>query len=152
VTGDLRAGTRGPDVPDLPFVDEHRITVDAPPEAVWAGLRSYVDRMLAANDGRPANRLLTRLLGTVPSAGFEVTGEVPHRRLELTGRHRFSRYALVFELEPAGELTVVRALTHARFPGLHGRVYRLLVISSRAHVVATNAMLRSIRRASLAQV
>ncbi len=139
-------------MPDLPYVDEHQITVDAPPEVVWSGLRTFVDDMLAANDGRPVRRLFTRLLGTDPSAGFEVTGEVPQRRLELAGRHRFSQYALVFELDQSGAQTVVRAVTRARFPGLHGGVYRLLVISSRAHVLATNGMLRSIRRASLAQV
>ncbi len=64
----------------------------------------------------------------------------------LSGRHRFSRYALVFELEPTGEHTVLKALTYAVFPGVHGRVYRLLVISSRAHVVATRRMLASVSR------
>ena len=47
---------------------------------------------------------------------------------------------------------MLRALTYARFPGPHGRVYRLLVISSRAHVLATDGILASIRRAVLAQV
>jgi hypothetical protein len=129
-------------VEDLPYVDEHRITIEEPPDVVWRGLRRHVDRMLAANAGG----WFTRVLGAQPSAGFAVTGELPGRRLELTGRHRFSRYALVFELEPAGRQTVLRALTYAAFPGLHGRVYRLLVISSRAHVVATRKILASIRR------
>ena len=76
-----------------------------------------------------------------PAAGRAPAGRLrgePRRcraeRLVLTGRHRFSRYALVFELEPLGEHTVLKALTYAVFPGLHGRVYRLLVIGSRAHV------------------
>jgi hypothetical protein len=133
---------------DLPFVDEHSTTIEAPVAVAWPGLRAYVDRLLAAHDGG----LLTRVLGTRPAAGFEVTEEVPERRLELTGQHRFSRYALVLELEPAGERTVLRALTYARFPGLHGRVYRALVIGTRAHVLATRGLLRSARRASLAQV
>ena len=127
---------------DLPFVDEHRTTVEQPIEVVWPGLRAYVDRTLAS--GRAT--LLTRLLGTRPASGFEVTEEVPERRLVLEGRHRFSVYALVFELDPEGPRTVLRALTHARFPGPHGRVYRLLVISSRAHVLATNGILASIRK------
>jgi hypothetical protein len=133
---------------DLPFVDEHRITVEAPPDLVWPGLRRYVDRMLAANDGG----VLTRVLGTRPPAGFEVSAEIPLRRLELTGRHRFSRYALVFELDPAGEHTIVRGLTYARFPGPHGRVYRALVIGTGLHVVAMRRLLGSVRQACVAQV
>ena len=127
---------------DLPYVDEHRTTVEAPPDVVWRALRAYVDRMLAANDGS----VFTRLLGAHPSAGFEVSEEVAEERLVLSGRHRFSRYALVFELEPASEHTVLKALTYAVFPGLHGRVYRLLVISSRAHVIATRRMLASVSK------
>jgi hypothetical protein len=129
---------------DLPFVDEHRTTVEATPDVVWRALRAYVDRMLAANAGS----VVTRVLGTHPSAGFEVSEEVEQERLVLTGRHRFSRYALVFELEPAGEDTVLKALTYAVFPGVHGRLYRLLVISSRAHVVATRRMLTSVSSAA----
>ena len=132
--------------PDLPFVDEHRTTIEAPPEVVWRALRQYVDRMLASND----DGLFTRLLGADPPAGFEVTEEVPEQRLVLSGRHRFSRYSLVFVLDPLGSRTILKALTYAAFPGPHGRVYRLLVISSRAHVVATRRMLASVRRQCLA--
>ena len=64
----------------------------------------------------------------------------------LSGRHRFSRYRLVFVDRAAGPHSVLKALTYAAFPGLHGRVYRLLVISSRAHVLATRAVLARIRR------
>jgi hypothetical protein len=128
---------------DPPFVDEHHLMIEASPEEVWRALRAYVDHMLAAADGS----VFTRLLGAHPSAGFEVADEEPGRQLLLTGRHRFSRYELVFEVEPDGEQTVLKALTYAAFPGLHGRVYRLLVISSRAHVLATRGMLASIRRA-----
>ena len=60
--------------------------------------------------------MLTRLLGTRPLAGFEVTEEVPPTRLVLSGRHRFSQYVLVFELDPQGQQTVLRALTYARSP------------------------------------
>ena len=65
------------------------------PDVVWPALRSYVDRLLAASSGG----LFTRLLGAQPAAGFEVSEEVLDERLVLTGRHRFSRYRLVFELE-----------------------------------------------------
>ena len=36
--------------------------------------------------------------------------------------------------------------TYAAFPGVRGRVYRALVIGSQGHAVATNGMLRSVRR------
>jgi hypothetical protein len=131
----------------LPFVDEHRTTIEAPRADVWPRLRAYVDRMLAVDE----HGLFTRLLGTEPPAGFEVSEEVPEERVVLSGRHRFSRYALVLELDPSGEQTVLRARTFAAFPGPHGRVYRLLVISSHAHVVATRRILESMRRACLAE-
>jgi hypothetical protein len=128
---------------DLPFIDEHRTTIEATREVVWPRLREYVDRMLAVDE----HGLFTRLLGTEPPAGFEVSEEVPEERVVLSGRHRFSRYALVLELDPSGEQTVLRARTFAAFPGPHGRVYRLLVISSHAHVVATRRILESMRKA-----
>ena len=46
--------------------------------------------------------------------------------------------------------TELRAVTDAAFPGPHGRVYRALVISSGGHTVATNRILRSVRRRALA--
>ena len=131
----------------LPFVDEHRTTIEAPRELIWPRLREYVDRMLAANE----RGVFARLLGADPPAGFEVSEEVPGEQVVLSGRHRFSRYALVLEIDPSGEQTVLRARTFAAFPGPHGRVYRLLVISSRAHVVATRRILESIRKTCLAE-
>ena len=47
----------------------------------------------------------------------------------MRGRHRFARYSLVFLID--GER--VRAQTYATFPGVKGRAYRALVISSGAH-------------------
>jgi hypothetical protein len=129
----------------LPYVDEHRLVVAAPRSQVWTGLRHYVDGFLAGAE----RSLLARLLGTHPRAGFEVASAVPGSRLDLTGRHRFSCYRLVFELaDAAGEQTLLTARTYAAFPGLHGRVYRALVIGTRAHVVATNHILRSVQRAT----
>jgi len=130
---------------DLPFVDEHHTAIDAPADVVWQALRAYVDKMLAANSAG----VFARLLGAQPSAGFAVSEEVPEERLVLTGRHRFSRYALVFELTRSETQTVLKALTYAVFPGAHGRAYRLLVISSRLHVLATRRMLSSVERQAL---
>ena len=130
----------------LPFVDEHRTTIEAPREVVWPRLRVYVDRSLATMK----DSLFSRVLGTRPPGGFEVSAQDAERQLVLRGRHRFSQYALVFELtDLEGEATLMRARTYARFPGPHGRVYRLLVIGSRMHVVAMKGMLASIRRACL---
>jgi hypothetical protein len=68
----------------------------------------------------------------------------------MAGRHRFSRYRLVFELvDAADNETQLSARTYAEFPGLQGRVYRALVIGTRVHVLATNQILRSVRRAAL---
>ncbi|MGZ8745302.1 MAG: hypothetical protein ACXWXO_20495 [Nocardioides sp.] len=129
----------------LPYVDEHRVRIAAPPRVVWAALQRYVASSLTL----PRRSPLRRALGTVPVAGFEVSGRVPEERLTLTGRHRFSRYRLELVLADGGDgTTELRALTYAVFPGLRGRAYRALVIGSRAHVVAMTHLLRSIRRLS----
>jgi hypothetical protein len=136
-------------VPDdeLPFVDLHSVTVAAPREAVWAALQDQVATSLLLSDRHP----LGRVLGTVPRAGFAVSGTVPTERLVLTGRHRFSRYRLTFELaDGPGATTELRAVTEAAFPGVRGRVYRALVIGSGAHSVAAARILRSVRRRALA--
>ena len=90
---------------------------------------------------------LSRLWGAEPRTGFEVAREVPNQQLGLAGRHRFSRYLLVFELgDLPGEETLLAAKTYAEFPGLHGGVYRALVIGTRFHVVAVRRMLSWIRK------
>lgn len=132
---------------DLPYVDEHAIRIAAPREEVWAALQRYVAGGLGISEGNP----LAKVLGAEPQSGFEISESEAPERLTLTGRHRFSRYLLRFELTPASDGTThVRAQTYAAFPGIHGRVYRALVIDSRAHVVATNRILRSLRRRTVA--
>ena len=74
--------------------------------------------------------------------------EAPDEQLRLAGRHRFSRYQLVFGLSDDADGTLLSARTYADFPGLHGRVYRALVIGSGAHVLAVRHMLRSVRSSS----
>lgn len=123
------------------YVDEHRSTITAPRERVWEALRQYVDTSLTNDKANP----LLRLLGTEPRAGFAVSHEVPGTRLDLSGRHRFSRYLLSFELADADGATDVIARTYADFPGARGFVYRTLVIGTRFHVLAVRAMLHSIR-------
>ncbi|MDD7812777.1 hypothetical protein PP713_09425 [Mycobacterium sp. CSUR Q5927] len=127
---------------ELPFIDTHTVEVDAPRRPVWSALQRYTTSLLRSTERNP--RLV--LLGPQPRAGFAVAESTEQRRIVLVGRHRFSRYRLVFELTDApGGGTLLHAHSYATFPGLHGRAYRALVIGTRLHVVATNLMLRAIR-------
>ena len=132
---------------ELPFVDEHAVTIAASRGAVWAALERFVDGMT----GGDGSDLFARMLGAEPRSGFAVADRVPLRELVLVGRHRFARYRLTFALgdAPTGG-TVLRALTHAEFPGARGRVYRALVIGTRLHVAATRGMLHAVKRRCLA--
>ena len=126
---------------DPPYVDEHDVLISAPRDRAWTALESYVDEVLAT--GRAT--ALTRLLGTSPASGFGVASRVDLERIELTGRHRFSRYRFVLSLYGRpDEATRLNAVTYAAFPGPHGAAYRLMVIGSRAHVLATRRMLASV--------
>lgn len=128
---------------DLPYVDEHSIAIAAPRDRVWGALQSYVTGTLAT----PRRHLLSRALGAQPPSGFRVEQEDPEERLTLAGLHRFARYSLVFELESrTAVVTLLRARTYATFPGPHGGIYRILVIGTRAHVLATKRMLHAVRR------
>ena len=105
---------------DLPFVDEHGISLDLSPETVWENLQR-----------------------TAPSTGFRVTESTPPAKLVLEGRHPFSRYALVFLIEPRdGGGSRAVAQTWAAFPGITGTGYRALVIGSGVHAVLVRRMLR----------
>ncbi|MFG1915827.1 hypothetical protein [Micromonospora sp. NPDC048898] len=138
----------------LPFVDEHRMDVVASPDRVWRALTTQVAgprfaaseaiaRLLAADPPRSSRTPLEQDGATL--TGFRVAEAVPGRILRLTGRHRFSRYSLVLTLTEGAGCTVVSARTYAAFPGLHGFVYRALVISSGAHHLAVRRLLHLIR-------
>ncbi|OBH08506.1 DUF2867 domain-containing protein [Mycobacterium sp. E1747] len=119
----------------LPYIDEHAITVDAGRADTWSALL----RVMCRDSADPS---------TVPS-GFTLDEARAPDRFALTGRHPFAVYRWVFELEPvAGDRTRVRSATWAAFPGVHGKVYRGLVIGTGGHRVAVRWALHRIARAA----
>ena len=135
----------------LPFIDEHRQAVEASADEIWSALLEVLSRRMRGS------ALLARLLGCDPRVGsaeflgrpgesvpgVRVLEAEPGRRLALRGKHRFADYALTFEIEDH-RLT---ARTHADFPGLQGRLYRLAVITTGAHAVITRHLLRRVAAA-----
>lgn len=145
-----------PEVASLPEVDVRTTEVAAHADATWTALVEVIAAMAS-----PAATAYARVVGAVPAEasgpgplaegstvpGFVVAGIDPGRELVLEGRHRFSRYRLTFRLDERGlQRTQVAAESQAAFPGVHGRVYRLLVIGSGGHALAVGRMLGSIRR------
>lgn len=141
----------------LPHIDDHSLRIGATPEEVWRALVS----VLRTDFGGSVPSLMTRTLGTEPARsrgdwratprlgdtlpGFAVAEVEPAERLALRGRHRFSRYALVFELEASdADDCTLRAGTWAEFPGGAGRAYRALVIGSGGHRVVVRRVLRRV--------
>lgn len=133
--------------PGLPFVDRHERPVEAPPEAVWRGV-------LETMRGGASAGAVAVLLGCEPARaagifgepgssvpGFAVAEAEPYRLLVLEGRHRFADYRLTFAIDDG----VLAATTHARFDGL-GRLYRLAVVGTGGHRVATRTLLRRAAR------
>lgn len=139
------------------MLDEHTVVVAAEADAVWAALLDEVARTF---DG-PVATTYARVVGCDhPTAsgprpldtgstvtGFRVTKAEPAEELTLEGQHRFSTYVLSFHLESLGpDSTLVRATSHADFPGAFGRLYRLLAVGSGIHVVLVSRLLTAVRR------
>lgn len=137
---------------DLPFIDEHRVLVSASADDVWRSLTTRISRVtgteayarLIAAEPRRASGTLFDVGATLP--GFRVVDAVPGRHVRLSGRHRFSRYALVLTLTAQSEGTTLSARTYAEFPGIGGRCYRQVVIGSRAHRMLLRRLLRAVGR------
>ena len=116
---------------------------------------------MLAKLSRPAARVVGALTGASHSGGFEgprfpemgaavrgfrVVVSTHGKRLRLEGRHRFSRYALDFELVETGAGTRLSATTYATFPGRSGAIYKSLLLRTRGHVFVVKGLLRAVRR------
>lgn len=141
---------------ELPFIDEHCLNVGAGPHTTWATLLEVVPDLFT---GR-GKELFARTIGCEqigqvgprplqPGSaftGFRVASISPEKKLQLEGRHRFSRYALNFRTEQvADQITQLCAETRAEFPGTAGSFYRSLVIGTRIHVAVVRNLLRAIK-------
>jgi hypothetical protein len=139
---------------ELPLIDEHARVVEASPIETWDATRAVQSRSLTGRMSTAISRALgceqTDVRGA-PGAvgsvipGFRVARSVPPAELALEGRHRFSRYELIFRIDDLGSgRSRVRAESRAEFPGLRGRLYRGLVIGTRGHVLAVHRLLAAI--------
>lgn len=131
--------------------------VAASAEATWAALLHTVEASVsgpgAARYARAVGCADTAAAGPRPLAAgsafpaFHVEVAAAPRELWLAGSHRFSNYALIFQIERLDEhRTRVRAETRAEFPGLRGGIYRGLVIGTRVHVFVTRRILAAVKR------
>lgn len=141
----------------LPYIDTHETELSVSPAQVWPVLLATLRRDIG---GAPPSLFLSawRLEpscrrgawdGSVETGdalpGFEVSAAEAPRRLEFTGHHRFSRYALTFTLaESERGGTRLSAETRAAFPGILGFGYRTAVIGTRLHGVMVRRMLRRV--------
>lgn len=141
----------------LPYIDEHTSDVPATAAATWAALLSVLRTDLGSNPppafaramhlepARGSGDWARPALGDA-LPGFEVVEVRDREALALSGRHRFSRYSLVFRLEEigGGHGSRVRAQTRAEFPGALGRGYRTLVIGTRMHRLVVRRLLAKV--------
>jgi hypothetical protein len=142
-SGHRRRDEEPPSTIGLPYLDRHWVVIGASRAQAWLALRTYATHGLGIADTNP----LGSLLATHPRSGFEITIEQPPRQLVVRGRHRFAEYAIVFELRASNSTsTQLNAYSYARFIGVAGAVYRRLVLGTRLHALATDHMLRVVRR------
>lgn len=140
----------------LPFVDEHSRVIRAPPDRTWDALVRELETAFAGRvAGQFARAIRSEAVGPVgrfPEEGSGVTGfrvarADPPREVTLSGRHAFSAYALTFRLEAVGAgATRLTAETHAAFPGVAGRAYRLAIIGTGGHALAMRSLMGSVAR------
>lgn len=141
-------------VSDLPHIDEHATAIETGAERVWQALGEVLASAFAGGGTRTVGRILgvrplqpsgDPLTRGAALCGFRVVAAEPALELALEGEHRFSRYALIFRIDPLveGGRVRLRAETRAVFPANAGRLYRALVIGTRAHVVVVRRLLQA---------
>lgn len=121
----------------LRYIDEHAISIDASRADTWSALL----RVMCRDPHDPS---------TVP-IGFTVDEARPPQRFALKGRHWFAVYRWVFELDEldGAARTRLRAATWADFPGVHGKVYRALVIGTGGHRIVVRRTLKRVATTAL---
>jgi hypothetical protein len=140
------------DETSLPFIDEFDVPVDAAPTETFLAAVRGMSRAFETAGGRAFSAWLRcehrgSTFSVPPEIGQEANGFRVARAdaptaLVLEGRHRFAIYRLSFLIDPVGEgRSRLRARTHARFPGVSGRLYRALVIGSGGHALIVRRML-----------
>jgi hypothetical protein len=127
---------------ELPFIDAHSTAVTAAPEAVFEALERIGPRLGADR----VSRRYARLVGTEDVGAFHVARSERPGLVALAGSHRFSRYELIFRIEPANGSSILEAETRAEFPGLGGGIYRAAVIGTGGHQVAMRLLLGALKR------
>lgn len=135
------------------LVDEHAVVIDAARETAWPALLRMVEHAGPGRLARFLGCLDTGASGPRPLAvgstvpGFHIVAVEEFAELALAGRHRYSDYELVFRLDDVGDgRSRLRAETRASFPRTSGRLYRTMLVGTRAHVIATRRMLATVRR------
>jgi hypothetical protein len=135
------------------YRDVRAATLAASPEAVWRavldqvevlGLPSWYVHLIGCRDRQASGPRPLAAGSVVP--GFKVTSADPPTEIVLDGVHRFSVYTLTFRVVATDAGTRLEAHSDATFPGVLGAIYRLLVIDSRFHKLATRSIVRRIRR------
>lgn len=143
----------------LPYLDEYTTVITAEADDIWRTLGEAVDRSFS----RRGMAGYAKLAGADPCTvsgprpfeegstvpGFRVVAVDPGRELVLKGTHRFSSYAVLFQLEQAGPgQSRLRAESRGSFTGMVGGLYRRAVIGTGGHGIAVRRMLADIRRRS----
>jgi hypothetical protein len=94
----------------LPLIDIHSVAVKAAPEMTFDAVQLQFAGLLSG----PVGRLMSRLLECDPPAAFEVLEAQRPNLVVLAGKHRFSRYGIVFRISPTETGCTLSAERHTQ--------------------------------------